>query len=389
MIALDIKDLTCGYDHYCKTDKLKKQGDNLANSNLILSKLSLSMEDGEILCLLGKSGCGKSTLLKAIAGLLKPFSGRVELNGNVVSSADTVIPPECRRVGMIFQDYALFPHLTVFENIAFGLSGQTSKEIKNRVHEMLDLVELSDFKNRYPHEISGGQQQRVAISRALANKPSILLLDEPFSNIDSQVRQQLIRGIRDILKQQKVASLLVTHSRDEGFAFADTIAVMGNGKIMQKGTAFDVYHRPESHSVATFMGEGNLLPAIIEDEYHVNTPLGLVESTFSIFEKPALLGKIGSKEIELFIRPQMIEITAVEREQDSVVSGGRKLYLKGTVARQQFMGKTIRSEIYLNRDGNDYWLICEHSNQLDENTSVQVKFIPHDLILFDNLPLSK
>ena len=179
------------------------KNDKAANgNNEILSNLDLSIEDGEIVCLLGRSGCGKTTLLKAISGLVQPLGGSISLHGREVSSAKAITPPEQRGIGMIFQDYALFPHLTVHENIAFGLAfglkgsskKASTKEQKDRVQEMLVLVNLHGLDKRYPHELSGGQQQRVAIARALANKPSLLLLDEPFSNIDSQVRHHLGSG---------------------------------------------------------------------------------------------------------------------------------------------------------------------------------------------------
>ena len=227
MNALDIYNLTYRYE---ATD--------------VLSDLNLQIKSGEIVCLPGRSGCGKTTLLKAISGLIRPDSGSLSLRGEEVSSAEMVQLPEHRSIGMIFQDYALFPHLTVFDNIAFGLRDLQKADVARRVEEMLKLVNLHGPGKRYPHELSGGQQQRIAIARALTNRPRLLLLDEPFSNIDSQVRQRLIREIRDILKTQKVAALFVTHSRKEGFAFADSVAVMHEGKIQQRGSPYDVYNHP-------------------------------------------------------------------------------------------------------------------------------------------------
>lgn len=367
MNALNITELACAYSSTRKSR-------DIAN-NLVLSGLNLSIEDGEIVCLLGRSGCGKSTLLKAIAGLIQPVSGAIALHGKEVSSAARVTPPEQRGIGMIFQDYALFPHLTVFDNIAFGLKKQPSEQIRQRVQEMLQLVNLYGLDQRYPHELSGGQQQRVAIARALANEPAILLLDEPFSNIDSQVRQHLVREIRDILKQQKVAGLFVTHSREEGFAFADTIAVMGQGRIMQQGTAFDIYHHPDNRFIADFMGAGNVLPATIEDEFHVSTPLGVVAST-----QPLPMAKAGNKaNLELFIRPQMVTVVAVDKTADSL-SG---TFPQATITRQQFMGKSIRSEIHLDCCQGSYQLVAEHTNPVAGNATVQLNIIPHDLALFD------
>ncbi|MCL6268594.1 ABC transporter ATP-binding protein [Sansalvadorimonas sp. 2012CJ34-2] len=223
MSALDIKGLTCSY-----------------GLTRVISDLNLKIANGEIICLLGKSGCGKSTLLKAISGLLQPENGSITVHDTLVSSSEMMVSPENRNIGMIFQDYALFPHLDVFHNVAFGLKGQPRSDIKKRVQEMLELVSLEGLEKRYPHELSGGQQQRVAIARSLARKPSLLLLDEPFSNIDSEVRQRLIRDIRQILKQQHVAALFVTHSKEEGLDFADSVATMEQGRIRHVTTAKEV-----------------------------------------------------------------------------------------------------------------------------------------------------
>ncbi len=352
MNALEISGLTCGYTGNQST------GENITR---VLSNLDFSIDDGEIVCLLGRSGCGKTTLLKAVSGLAQPIEGTISLHGQQVSSSSGMLPPEERGIGMIIQDYALFPHLTVQDNISFGLSNLTASESQYRVQEMLELVNLQGLHKRYPHELSGGQQQRVAIARALANKPSLLLLDEPFSNIDSQVRQHLVREIRDILKQQQVAGLFVTHSREEGFAFADTVAVLDGGKIAQKGSAFDVYHKPDNRFIADFMGTGNSLPATIIDQKQLHTPIGVVQST------RVLPGKTGDK-AEIFIRPQMLTITPSSRHQ-------------GKIVRQQFMGRTIRSEIHF----QDFQLIAEHGNPVPEGSMVQIQVQPHDLVLFDSL----
>ncbi|WP_257263390.1 ABC transporter ATP-binding protein [Endozoicomonas sp. ONNA2] len=368
MSALNINKLACAYDRSTRKN-------NAIADNLVLAGLNLAIEDGEIVGLLGPSGCGKSTLLKAIAGLIQPISGTIELHGKEVSSAARVTPPEQRGIGMIFQDYALFPHLTVFDNISFGLKGtfgRNKPQVRQRVQDMLRLVNLYGLHQRYPHELSGGQQQRVAIARALANEPSIVLLDEPFSNIDSQVRQPLVREIRDILKQQKVAGLLVTHSREEGFAFADTIAVMGQGRIMQQGTAFDIYHHPDNRFIADFMGAGNVLPATIEDEFHVSTPLGIVASMRAL-----PMEKAGTT-LELFIRPQMVAVAAVGKS-EGALSGSCP---QATITRQQFIGKSIRSEIHLGCYQVSYQLVAEHLNPVAANATVQLNIIPHDLVLF-------
>ncbi|KEQ16585.1 ABC transporter ATP-binding protein [Endozoicomonas numazuensis] len=346
MIALDIAGLSCRYEQ-----------------TSVLSNLSLQVEEGEIVCLLGRSGCGKTTLLKAISGLLQPSAGSISLHGQKVSSAHGSFPPEQRGIGMIFQDYALFPHLTVFHNIAFGLKDLSRRDIRKRVDEMLELVNLSGLDKRYPHELSGGQQQRVAIARALANNPSLLLLDEPFSNIDSQVRQRLVREIRDILKQQKVAGLFVTHSRDEGFAFADSVAIMHEGNILQRGHSFDVYNRPANRFVAEFMGSGNLLPCEVINNRTVSTPVGIVESSSEISANPG-------QSAELFIRPQMLSIEKCQCK--NPVDPAQ-------IKSQQFMGTSLRTEVKL----KESVLVVENSTPFPVSTPVDISVQPHELVLFD------
>ncbi|GAA5314942.1 MAG: ABC transporter ATP-binding protein [Candidatus Pelagadaptatus aseana] len=209
--------------------------------------------DGEIVCLFGKSGCGKSTLLKAVAGLLPIDSGFIRVNGSVVNSPKVFWPPEKRQVGMIFQDYALFPHLTVLDNVAFSLPKSAVAEAR----ELLQLVGLEDKLGSYPHELSGGQQQRVAIARTLAAKPQVLLMDEPFSNIDHQIRFELMRDIRQILKQKKISTIFVTHNKTEAFAFADKIAVMADGAVAQFDRVENVYLNPVNGTVGKLLGELN------------------------------------------------------------------------------------------------------------------------------------
>jgi iron(III) transport system ATP-binding protein len=230
-----------------------------------VDRISLRLTEGEILGLLGPSGCGKTTLLRLIAGFERPSGGSIELSGQVIADEKTFLPPEKRDTGMVFQDYALFPHLTIAENIAFGLNNKTErigkKEIRSRVSETLHLVGLDGLEARYPHQLSGGQQQRVALARALAPKPSLLLLDEPLSNLDVQVRQRLRHEIRHILKATGTSAIFVTHDREEAMVICDTIAVICQGKLEQINTPESIYTDPATRFVAEFVTQANFLQA--------------------------------------------------------------------------------------------------------------------------------
>jgi iron(III) transport system ATP-binding protein len=225
----------------------------------VLDRLSFALAGGEIGCLLGSSGCGKTTALRAVAGFVRPHAGSIRIGGCVVSSATTVLPPERRGVGVVFQDYALFPHLDVAGNIGFGLRRRSARERRERVAQMLELVGLAGTAERFPHELSGGQQQRVALARALAPAPALLLLDEPFSNLDPDLRESLALELRDILKRHGTTTLMVTHDQYEAFALADTVGVMERGRIAQWDAAYRLYHHPVSRSVADFVGMGVFL----------------------------------------------------------------------------------------------------------------------------------
>lgn len=239
--------------------------------------VSFGLHAGDIGVLIGPSGCGKTTLLRAVAGLEPVTSGTVKLSGQIVSSAGLHLAPEARQIGMVFQDYALFPHLNVQRNIAFGLHHLSRSARAERVAEVLDLVGLTGQEGNYPHELSGGQQQRVALARALAPKPRLLLLDEPFSNLDVDLRERLAHEVRNILKAAQTTALFVTHDQLEAFAIGDTIGVMHEGQLHQWDDAYTLYHRPASRFVAEFIGHGVFAPAVIHEIDHqvvVQTPLG-------------------------------------------------------------------------------------------------------------------
>ncbi|RCS59772.1 ABC transporter ATP-binding protein [Parvibium lacunae] len=229
----------------------------------VLQGLSLNLQAGEIGCLLGPSGCGKTTLLRAIAGFQKVQAGEIRLRGNVIASAHHHTPPEHRQIGLVFQEYALFPHLTIADNVAFGLQRLLKPARQARVDAMLSLVGLSAHAHKFPHELSGGQQQRVALARALAPQPTLLLLDEPFSNLDVALRERLSLEVRNILKEANATAILVTHDQQEAFAVADQVGVMHEGRILQWDTPYHLYHQPNSRFVADFVGQGVFVPGRI------------------------------------------------------------------------------------------------------------------------------
>ena len=241
--------------------------------------VTLSLKAGDIGVLIGPSGCGKTTLLRAVAGLEPVTGGEIRLTKSVVSSATLSVPPELRRIGMVFQDYALFPHLSVGRNVAFGIHQLPRAEQAARVAEVLKLVGLEGNEHRYPHELSGGQQQRVALARALAPRPQLMLLDEPFSNLDVDLRERLAHELRSILKTAGATALFVTHDQFEAFAIGDRIGVMHQGRLHQWDDAYTLYHRPATRFVADFIGHGVFVPARIVANEHgggarLDTPLG-------------------------------------------------------------------------------------------------------------------
>ncbi|MBP7421619.1 MAG: ABC transporter ATP-binding protein, partial [Burkholderiaceae bacterium] len=228
-----------------------------------VSDVSFGLRQGDIGVLIGPSGCGKTTLLRAVAGLETVAAGEISLSGKVVSSAGRTVAPEARRIGMVFQDYALFPHLDIGRNVAFGIHHLPKAERAARVAEVLELVGLGGAEARFPHELSGGQQQRVALARALAPKPQLMLLDEPFSNLDVELRERLAHEVRGILKAAQATALFVTHDQLEAFAIGDAIGVMHEGRLHQWDSAYTLYHQPATRFVADFIGHGVFTPATL------------------------------------------------------------------------------------------------------------------------------
>lgn len=273
---------------------------NVAYGNTqVVKEASFSLKQGEIGSLLGPSGCGKTTLLRAIAGFEKSTSGIILINAHRVNTPKHEIPPEQREIGMVFQEHALFPHLTVADNIGFGLSRWSRSERSQRIKELLKMIGLEGSGNRYPHQLSGGQQQRIALARALAPRPKLLLLDEPFSNLDVELRTSLARELRDILKQEQTTALLVTHDQNEAFAMADQIGVINHGQIEQWDSAYNLYHAPKTRFVADFIGEGVILQGRIDPQRRVHTEIGSAAIALSA---PVDSGQ----QVEVLVRPDDI-----------------------------------------------------------------------------------
>lgn len=245
----------------------------------VLSDVSFVLAPGQIGCLLGPSGCGKTTALRLVAGFEQLTAGKIRIGSEVVSYPGYSQSPEQRRVGLVFQDYALFPHLNVERNVAFGLDALPASDRRRRVQEMLELVGLGNEAEAYPHQLSGGQQQRVALARAMAPRPRLLLLDEPFSNLDVTLREKLSLEIRDILKHEAITALLVTHDQSEAFAMADMVGVMNHGVIQQWDNPYNLYHQPINRFVADFIGQGVLLPGEVISSSQLEIVLGVLEGS--------------------------------------------------------------------------------------------------------------
>ena len=274
--------------------------------------LDLELQQGEIGCLLGSSGCGKSSVLRAICGFEPVQKGEILLRNSVVSSPNTLLPPSQRRVGMVFQDFALFPHLSALENVAFGLQHFPSAQRAALAIEWLKRVGLADKAQAYPHELSGGQQQRVALARAMAPEPDLILLDEPFSSLDIEFRERLAGEMREILKKNRITALLVTHDQFEAFAIADQIGVMAEGKVIQWDTPYALYHQPINRYVADFIGRGVFVKGIVQASGKVNIELG------ELVLDPGHKNAVG-EEIDVLLRADDIQHDDASPTQAEVV----------------------------------------------------------------------
>lgn len=298
--------------------------------------LTLEIQDGEFVSLLGPSGCGKTTTLRLIAGFLQPDSGEIRVGDRVVSSPTVLVPPERRHMSMIFQSYAVWPHMTVAQNVAYGLKFKklTKHEIALKVATLLQLVHLDGFKDRYPAELSGGQQQRVALARALVVEPQILLMDEPLSNLDANLREEMRFEIRRLHEEFGITTVYVTHDQAEAMATSDRIAVLNHGRIVQAGRPAEIFDRPETRFVAEFIGKANLLSGRLENGNRLQLGEGL-----SLEVAPGTRrGAPGS--VSVCLRPHNIEITADEAHAQTLESRGYNRFT-GVIQRRIHFGESV------------------------------------------------
>ncbi|MDR6225289.1 ABC transporter ATP-binding protein [Desmospora profundinema] len=307
--------------------------------------LHFTVEEGEILTLLGPSGCGKTSTLRMIAGFEKPDTGCIRIGEKIIFDSDTWVPPENRGVGMVFQDYALFPHLTVEKNVAFGLQNMKRSERKERVKEVLSLVGLNDYQKRYPHQLSGGQQQRIALARALAPRPHVILLDEPFSNLDVHLKSQMRREIRQIIRQAGITAIFVTHDQKDALALSDHVAVIQDGRLLQLDTPQNVYQHPVNAFVAEFLGKTNLLRAEVAENC-LCTEIG---------EVPCLMKQPmdDTEEVLLSVRPEVCRL-----DQNGC-----------------FVGKV--KEVEYGGDYQEVVVVIRKNGSPDESTEMKIYIDPH------------
>ncbi len=341
---LNVENIHCRYD-----DKPIVQG------------LSMRVRKGAQVCLLGPSGCGKTTVLRAIAGFVPLNQGQIQLRDELVSNPNFTQVPERRRLGMVFQDYALFPHLSVVDNVTFGIRMGHRAKRRQRGVEMLELVGLSDLCKRYPHELSGGQQQRVALARALAPQPDLILLDEPFSSLDVDMRERLSYEVHDILKSQDITGVMVTHDQHEAFAVGEQIGVMEGGRLLQWDTPYNLYHEPNSRFVADFIGKGRFLDATLLAPDTLETRAGVIRGN------RAFLWPLGTH-LNVLLRP------------DDIIPDPAGA-LQGMIVKKAFKGAET---LYTLRLDNGVELLSLFPSHLDHllGDRVGIRIEPEHLVAF-------
>jgi iron(III) transport system ATP-binding protein len=354
-----------------KNDSLHTQNENLLlcikqvciayDNTSVLRDISLDIKAGEIGCILGPSGSGKTSLLRAIAGFISIQSGSITINNTEVSSAENTTDVSLRSVGVVFQDYALFPHLTVAQNIEFGLAALDSNERETRTAHYMNIMGISELSAKYPADLSGGQQQRVAIARAIAPQPTLLLMDEAFSSLDPQLREQVAFDLRAIIKELGLTVILVTHDQSEAFAFADKIAVIANGALQQYSSAYSLYHKPQTEFVANFIGDG----AFIKGEIAVNDKGAIVATALGELLLPQNLDESdfskGDK-LNILLRP------------DDVIHDDASP-TKAIIKAKQFKGAFIRYELKV--EATNEKILCfapsHHNHDIGETFGIRAE----------------
>ncbi len=323
----------------------------------VVHDVSVDVADGEIFAILGPSGCGKTTTLRCIAGFERANEGRIVMQGRTLSGGGVHVPPEERGVGIVFQDYALFPHLSVLENVAFGLQAGTQAEQTERAQEALEMVGLSTLEDRRPQHLSGGQQQRVALARTLAPEPEVILLDEPFSNLDALLRQETRQEVRRLLKDKGMSAVLVTHDQEEALSFSDRLAVMRGGQIDQVGTPEGVYYRPRTLFVAQFLGRTNLLLSQAAGT-EADTPLGHVQ-----------LDREAEGTVLVSLRPEHLTLTAPETSNGPI----------GTIMGRAFKGHDITYRVRC--EGSDYLVHTDNRVSFESGDTVAIRSLEPAVVL--------
>jgi iron(III) transport system ATP-binding protein len=320
-----------------------------------VESLSLSVRRGELLTLVGPSGCGKTTTLRLLAGLERPTSGSITITGDIVADDAVFVPPEQRDVGIVFQDFALFPHLTVAENVAFGLTDADERAVDERVDDLLELVNLPEYHDRTPEELSGGEQQRVALARSLAPEPDVLLLDEPFSNLDVRLRIEMREEVRAIIKEAGVTAISVTHDQEEALSIGDRVAVMNDGELEQIGRPGTVFQHPESRFVAGFLGQASFVAGYVHAD-GVTTAIG----EFAPEHLKGPLDEYVGARIDVLVRPDDLRLAPADGEAD------------GEIVSRQYSGPTFVYRVELD-DGDVVRCLHSHDDRFPVGTAVTVE----------------
>ena len=330
------------------------------DSKVILDDVNLKIDTGEIVSLMGSSASGKTSLIRSIAGFHNITSGMIQIDGEIVDDSISRSDVAMRNVGVIFQDLALFPHLTVRENICFGLNNVDSAQQQNRAKKLEDLLSIENITDRYPNQISGGQQQRVAIARAIAPKPNLLLLDEPFSALDYELKDNLMNDIMKLIKSENITAILITHSAEEAFKMSDKIAFISNNTITQFANPYDIYHRPASKEIANFFGISSYIKAKITDSSHINCILGDFVGMVDQYSK--------DDKVDLLIRP------------DDIIHDDDSLF-SAKVTEKTFRGSDFLYELEL-KDGQKIFCFAPSHHNHQVNEVIGIKLDLDHLVIF-------